>query len=91
MKTTLIAAAASLAALVALIPAPAAAQSCYDLWYERNQIYAQNGYCFQTALGRRVFGNRGCYTSNPRLSRWEQQRVAQIQRLERRYGCRVNK
>ncbi|MCB1383660.1 MAG: YARHG domain-containing protein [Notoacmeibacter sp.] len=91
MKTILSAAAILLAALVALLPAPAAAQSCYDLWYERNAIYARNGYCFQTSLGQRVFGNAGCYTSNPRLARWEQQRVAEIQRLERRYGCRVNK
>ncbi|MCC0033423.1 MAG: YARHG domain-containing protein, partial [Brucellaceae bacterium] len=34
MKTILSAAAILLAALVALLPAPAAAQSCYDLWYE---------------------------------------------------------
>ena len=91
MKTISLAAAATIAALTALAPAPAAAQSCYDLWYERNRIYADNGYCFQTALGQRVFGNRNCWTSNPRLSRWERERVAQIQRQERRAGCRVNR
>ena len=33
----------------------AQAASCYDLWYERNLIYAENGYCFSTNLGKRTF------------------------------------
>ncbi len=69
---------------------PAAAQSCYDLWYERNQIYNDNGFCFKTQLGRETFDNSDCYTSNPRLSRAEQRRVEQIRREEWRRGCKVN-
>ena len=38
------------AALVAL-PSVAMAASCYDLWYARNAIYDDNGYCFSTELG----------------------------------------
>ncbi|MFP1632332.1 YARHG domain-containing protein [Zhengella sp. ZM62] len=83
--------AAALAISAAAIPTAASAQSCYDLWYERNLIYAENGYCFQTRMARRVFRNYDCWTTNPRLSRWEQRRVAQIQREERRRGCRVNR
>ena len=90
MKTTLIAAAASLAALVALIPAPAAAQSCYDLWYERNHIYAINGYCFSTDLGKRTFAGFTCWTKNPDLTRAEQARVDAIRAEEKRRGCKVN-
>ncbi|MCB1418758.1 MAG: YARHG domain-containing protein [Zhengella sp.] len=89
MKTFILA--AGLAAAAAAMPTAAFAQSCYDLWYERNLIYAENGYCFKTRLARRTFRNYDCWTDNPRLSRWEQRRVAQIQRQERRRGCRVNR
>lgn len=70
--------------------APALADSCYDLWYERNQIYNQKGFCFQTQLGQQVFDNSDCYTRNPRLSRWEQRRVDAIKREEWARGCKVN-
>ena len=69
---------------------PASAASCYDLWFERNDIFAQNGYCFSTRLGRDTFGNAGCWTKSPNLSGWEQRRVAAIQREERARGCKVN-
>lgn len=85
MKT--IAAALALSALAAT---PAAAQSCYDLWYARNLIYAENGYCFSTDLGRRAFAGYNCWTTNPRLSRAEQAQVRAIQAQERARGCKVN-
>ena len=66
------------------------ADSCYDLWYERNEIYDANGFCFKSSLGKRPFDNSDCYTDDPQLSRAEQRRVAQIQREERRLGCKVN-
>ncbi len=66
---------------------PAFADMCYDLWYERNSIFNDNGYCFNTRDGRREFDNSDCYTDNPNLSRREQRRVKQIQRQERDYGC----
>lgn len=70
--------------------APAMAASCYDLWYQRNAIYDDNGYCFKTQLGRETFDNSDCWTDNPRLSRAEQRRVDAIRREERRRGCHVN-
>ena len=90
MKPTLMTLAAGLlAGLTGLAPAASAA-SCWDLWYERNAIYDQNGYCFSSSLGKRTFNNADCWTSNPTLSQWEQRRVAQIQAEERRRGCKVN-
>jgi hypothetical protein len=68
------------------IAGSASAQSCDGLWYERNSIYARNGYCFQTARARAVFGP-GCVPPYGQLSGWEKQRVNQIQTLERRMGC----
>ena len=70
---------------------PAAADSCADLWYARNLIYAQHGYCFSTTLGQRVFADYDCWTRNPVLEPGERQRVAAIKAEERRLRCKVNK
>lgn len=65
-----------------------AIMGCQDLWVARNEIYHRNGYCFKTRRGRAFFDNRGCWTSNARLSRLENQNVARIKVWERRLGCR---
>ena len=61
--------------------------SCGELWFERNAIYADKGYCFKTRRARREFG-RACFPPYGRLGRSEQNRVATIRRWERRKGCR---
>lgn len=63
--------------------APASAQdlaylSCGDLWYQRNQIYARRGYCFNTERARAVFGE-SCFPPYGRLAGWEKRRVLEIQ------------
>lgn len=88
MRLFLMPATAALALTVGL--SPAMAESCYDLWYERNQIFDDNGFCFKTQLGKDTFDNSDCYTSNPSLSRAEVRRVAQIKARERAKRCRVN-
>ena len=77
------------AALVGL-PSVAMAASCYDLWYARNQIYDDDGYCFSTELGMETFDNSDCWTTHPHLSKWEQKQVAQIQYQEKIKHCHVN-
>jgi hypothetical protein len=64
----------------------AAYMSCDQLWYARNAIYARNGYCFQTARARAVFG-AGCFPPFGQLNGWEQNRVMELQSWERRRGC----
>ena len=88
MRLFLMSAATALALTVGT--APAFAASCYDLWYERNQIYDDNGFCFKTQLGQDTFDNSDCWTSNPQLSRAEVKRVAAIKRLETAKRCKVN-
>src|SRR4051812_21987758 len=34
--------------------------SCGNLWHVRNDIYDDNGYCFQTERGRAAFPNYDC-------------------------------
>ncbi len=88
MRLFLMSATTALALTVGM--APALAASCYDLWYERNQIYDDNGFCFKTQLGQDTFDNSDCWTSNPQLSRSEVKRVAQIKAQERAKRCKVN-
>ncbi|SNY93243.1 YARHG domain-containing protein [Cohaesibacter sp. ES.047] len=61
--------------------------TCGELWYERNAIYAQQGYCFKTRRARQTFGPR-CYSPWGRLTASQQRRVNRIVGWERRYGCR---
>lgn len=61
--------------------------SCDELWYARNEIYAEKGYCFKTARARAVFG-RGCFPPYGKLTAREQRRVSEIERWEYRNGCR---
>jgi hypothetical protein len=60
--------------------------SCEELWYERNAIYADKGYCFETARARRAFGP-GCFPPYGELNRSEQEEVEEIKYLEQRKGC----
>ncbi len=60
--------------------------SCDDLWYARNAIYADEGYCFKTDAALQEFGHR-CYPPYGKLTRAEQARVNAIQTWESRYGC----
>lgn len=81
-----------LAAMIGVaVGAPAYAQSCDELWYQRNAIYKDAGYCFNTQRGIRTFGNAGCQYDNVNdvpLSANSRARIAEIVRMERAYGCR---
>ena len=78
---------AATAALWAASVSPAAAQGrCGQLWYERNEIYARNGYCFKTARARATFGP-GCFPPYGRLSGYEARRVRDLQAEEDMLGC----
>ena len=80
------------AAMIAIVPQPARAQgACERLWVERNSIYKENGYCFNTPRGVRYFGNAGCRYDDVRdvpLSGWQRERIADILTQERARGCR---
>lgn len=60
---------------------------CGELWYARNEIFARNGYRFETDRGRAAFGDGG-WTRNPHLNRFERANVDLFERLEYRSGCR---
>lgn len=80
--------AASLGAVsLTALSTPGLAQGrCGALWYERNEIYARNGYCFKTPRARAAFG-AGCFPPYGRMSGWEKRRVDEIQAEEYEMGC----
>lgn len=86
MKRIAITAAAAAAGLSVLAVSQASAQSCGDLWYRRNAIYAEAGYCFQTARARSVFG-AGCFPPFGQLTRQQRAEVEAIQAQERYLRC----
>ena len=77
------------ASLVALAP-PSYAQSCQQLWVERNQYYKNHGYCFKTQRAISYFGNGGCRINDQNdlpLTSGERARINQIVQQERALGC----
>jgi hypothetical protein len=77
-------------ATLAATASVASAQSCYDLWVERNSYYKAAGYCFKTTRAISYFGNGGCFVYNEgdlRLAPGVRARINQIVRTERAYGC----
>ena len=72
------------------IPANASGSLCYNLWEERNDHYAQAGYCFKTQLAIDRFGNADCKyrdINEVPLSANDRKDIDQIVRQERALHC----
>jgi hypothetical protein len=83
---TMLLAIATLATTVSL----SHAQSCQQLWAERNRYYKAAGYCFKTPRAIKYFGNAGCRFDSESavpLSRSARSRIAEIVQAEERLGC----
>lgn len=85
--TLIVAALVSFASASQAVAQSYRSMNCDELWYARNAIYADNGYCFETRRARRAFG-RSCFPPYGELSGPDRREVAAIQRWERRKGCR---
>ena len=80
----------ALVALPLMSVAVQADERCNDLWFTRNAIINQAGYCFGSNLGKALFDNSDCQGKSVTLSPEAQQQVAQIQEMEKQGQCRVN-
>ena len=63
---------------------------CSQLWYGRNGIFKEAGYCFRTPRAIRAFGNAGCSyddESDVPLSTRQRRAVNEIRREEQALGC----
>jgi hypothetical protein len=80
-----------LAAFALALPAGAAsAASCEALWYARNTVYRNAGYCFKTQRAIQAFGNSGCEydrLEDVPLSRADHAEVGAIQAEEAARRC----
>jgi hypothetical protein len=86
----LIAGALLLAGTTGLSASSASAQSCQQLWVERNSYYKDAGYCFKTRRAIAFFGNAGCAYDDEGsvpLPRGIRARIADITATERSRGC----
>ena len=64
--------------------------SCENLWYVRNRIYDENGYCFRTERARDAFDNSDCWVrsqSKVKLSHIERHNVNEIVAAEDEKSC----
>jgi hypothetical protein len=74
--------------------APAALNECQRLWIQRNQMYKNYGYCFQTPDGINYFGNIGCTNNDQnlvyrRFPPSAQSFIRDIQNREETLRCRI--
>jgi hypothetical protein len=65
-------------------------KKCYNFWYQRNLIYAENGYCFTSNLGKEVFKNFHCVITPQSLSNKDKNKVDDIINQEKKLGCDIN-
>lgn len=75
--------------LLAFSSTAQADERCNDLWFTRNAIINQAGYCFGSNLGKALFDNSDCQGKSVTLSPEAQRQVAQIQEMEQQGQCRV--
>ncbi len=67
--------------------APTGGDTCERLWYDRNLIFHNKGYCFQSSRAKAVFDTSQCSGRSPSLSSAEKREVARIKAAEQANGC----
>lgn len=60
---------------------------CKKLQDDYNVIYASKGFCFKDAEAKAKFGNDNCFTSKPKFSDKEQQRLDEIKARQKELKC----
>ena len=70
---------------LALLPTVVAAdiqEVCEELWFARNAMLNEAGYCFTPPLGQSVFDNSDCTTRQPRIEDAVSAQISRIQQIE---------
>ena len=65
-----------------------AAQECAKLQDDYNVIYASKGFCFKDPDAKAKYGNDNCFTSKPKFSEKEQQRLDEIKARQKDLNCK---
>lgn len=73
------------------VPTQPTGESCDQLWYARNALFAARGYCFTSPRGRAAFPNPGCIpglaAADLPFSPAERAEIARLQAREAALGC----
>lgn len=83
----------AVSALVVLAASTSVAMAdrvCDELWFTRNWVMHQAGYCFASPLGRAQFDNSDCSRQAIDLTPEQSAFVTEIRRREATFGCSVN-
>ncbi|TCM64503.1 YARHG domain-containing protein [Acinetobacter calcoaceticus] len=75
-------------ALSAQVMAAEPAQECKKLQDDYNVIYAAKGFCFKDPEAKEKYGNENCFTSKPKFSEKEQQRLDEIKARQKELNCK---
>ena len=63
-------------------------QQCKKLQDDYNVIYASKGFCFKDPEAKAQFGNDNCFTSKPKFSDKEQQKLDEIKARQKELNCK---
>lgn len=63
-------------------------QECQKLKNDHDVIYASKGFCFKDPDAKAKFGNDNCYTTKPKFSEKEQQRLDAIKDRQKELNCK---
>ncbi|MDQ1210472.1 hypothetical protein QE380_003395 [Acinetobacter baylyi] len=63
-------------------------QECKKLQDDYNLIYASKGFCFKDPEAKAKYGNDNCFTTKPKFSDKEQQRLDQIKDRQKELNCK---
>ncbi|MHA3892768.1 YARHG domain-containing protein [Acinetobacter sp. GXMZU3951] len=89
MNKLLIACLTGLSTLVAAsVFAATPEQECQKLKNDHDVIYASKGFCFKDPEAKAKFGNENCYTTKPKFSEKEQQRLDEIKARQKELNCK---
>ncbi|MEB3752951.1 YARHG domain-containing protein [Acinetobacter sp. MD2(2019)] len=88
MKTFLTLSFAAFTGFIGLSSAYAATAECQKLEDDHNLIYAAKGYCFSDEAAKAKYGNQNCFTTKPKFSDKEQQRLDQIKARQKELNCK---
>ena len=88
MNKYVIAALSALSIFVGTQAFAANAQECKKLQDDSNVIYASKGFCFKDPEAKAKYGNDNCYTSKPKFSEKEQQKLDSIKERQKELNCK---
>ena len=88
MNKYVIATLSSLSILVASHAFADNTQECKKLQDDYNVIYASKVFCFKDPEAKAKYNNDNCYTSKPKFSEKEQQKLDSIKERQKELNCK---